>query len=69
MSRATAPTLHCDDEGCDAWEIDEYEICADSVNGIRITSTRRAVGWLTVNDEDFCPEHASTHPTEQESTR
>jgi hypothetical protein len=54
------PTVHCDgDEGsCGSWDVDYFEATASTVGGVRITSERRAPGWLTVRDEDFCPEHA-----------
>lgn len=59
MTRASAPTLHCDHEGgCDEWTIDDLGLYVDSVNGVRLSARHRALGWTTVGDEDFCSEHA-----------
>lgn len=57
--RGRTPTLHCDaDYGeCGAWDVDYYEANTSTVNGVRITATTRAPGWVSTKLEDFCPEH------------
>lgn len=58
--RGTTPTVHCDAEDglCGSWDVDYYEATASTVNGVRITETERAPGWVN-GDEDYCPEHAT----------
>lgn len=58
--RGRTPTLHCDAEDglCGTWDVDYYEATASSVNGVTITETERAPGWVSTKLEDFCPEHA-----------
>lgn len=58
--RGQTPTLHCDAEDgfCGAWDVDDYEATASSVDGVAITSTERAPGWRCTDDEDLCPDHA-----------
>lgn len=70
--RGRTPTLHCDgDEGmCGDWDVDDYAQTVDSVNGIRITQSHRALGWFSTDmDEDYCPKHTPTpySPTTEES--
>jgi hypothetical protein len=59
MTRDLMPSISCDgDDGlCGRIESDYFEGLADSVNGVRITSTTRAPGWTSEGDEDFCPKH------------
>lgn len=57
--RTERPVLICDaGETCGCWVLDFYEECADSVDGVRITSTVRHPGWTSTDDADFCPDHA-----------
>lgn len=58
--RGRRPALLCDgDDGeCGAWDVDYWTETASMVNGIRITSTRRAPGWVSTDDGDWCREHA-----------
>lgn len=59
--KGNTPTLHCDAEtGCDEWTVDYYEVTASNVDGVRITSHRRAPGWTSADDQDLCPKHART---------
>lgn len=53
------PTLHCDgnDGFCGAWAEDHYEMYAASVDGVKITSTKRAPGWASTEHTDLCPDH------------
>lgn len=56
--RSHTPTLHCDaDLDCPEWSVDYYEITASTVDGVRITTTERAPGWLSTDGTDLCPEH------------
>jgi len=59
MTRYEEPMMQCDgDDGyCGASERDYYEQCASAVSGIAITASRRAPGWVTDGDEDYCPNH------------
>lgn len=67
MTQAKAALLYCDAEDglCGGWELDYYGQTVSAVNGIRVTTTERAPGWLTTRDGDYCPEHADkpTTPT------
>lgn len=58
MSRYYVPMIQCD--GSDGWcglqAADFYEQGASSADGVRITSTQRHPGWISTEDEDFCPE-------------
>lgn len=57
--RTERPVLICDaGETCGCWALDFYEECADSVDGVRITSKVRHPGWASTDDDDFCPDHA-----------
>lgn len=56
--RYEAPMIQCD--GCPVDAPDYYEQLADSVNGVMITETRRAPGWLSDDEGDWCPDHAKT---------
>ncbi|WP_125777175.1 hypothetical protein [Antribacter gilvus] len=65
MSIGTAPIVMCDDlGGCDQWSVDHYAATTHSVNGVRITATKRAPGWTRRDIDgmawDFCPEHTPT---------
>lgn len=71
--RGRTPTLHCDHgEGdCGDWDADDYELNVNSVNGVRITQSHRALGWFSTDmDEDYCPKHipAPCAPTTKETT-
>lgn len=59
MTQSQAPTISCDgDDGlCGVWDLDHYELCTSKVDGVQITKTQRSPGWLSVGDEDYCPEH------------
>jgi hypothetical protein len=59
--QGTTPTIHCDaDDGfCGNWDVDNYEACASSVGGVRVTAQHRAPGWFSGPAGDFCPEHAA----------
>lgn len=59
MTQSSTPTIHCDgdDSFCGMWDIDHYKTCASKVGGTRITQKERSPGWVTVGDEDYCPEH------------
>ena len=59
MSRHRVPVILCDgDDGlCGATATDYYEECATTVDGVRITSTTRHPGWISTQDEDYCPDH------------
>src|SRR5699024_13632 len=59
--RGRTPTIHCDAEDgtCGAWDVDHFETGAYTVNGVPITSTQRAPGWVSTDLDDYCPEHAS----------
>ena len=58
MSRYDAPHIMCDSmSGCTATDMDYYAAYADSVDGTKITRTRRAPGWLSTDHEDYCPRH------------
>lgn len=69
MTRDHMPIISCDgdDGSCYQVSTDFYESLADSVNGIRMTSTQRAPGWTSSGDEDFCPEHTPTNSTKPEN--
>jgi len=58
--RSKTPTIHCDaDDGfCGAWDVDNFEIGASSVNGTRVTDQHRSPGWVSDGEQDLCPEHA-----------
>lgn len=60
MTRDQMPILSCDgnDGYCGAVVTDYYDQCASKVDGVAITSKRRAPGWTSAGDEDYCPEHA-----------
>lgn len=58
--RSTTPTIHCDAEDCDIWDVDHYEAVASSVDGVRITHAVRSPGWRSDELRDLCPEHAAT---------
>lgn len=60
MTRDHMPIISCDgDDGyCGAVETDYYDQCASAVDGMAITASRRAPGWASSGDEDYCPEHA-----------
>jgi hypothetical protein len=60
MTRDSMPILLCDGEDgdCDGWIEDFYGSAASAVNGVRLTATRRAPGWRSVDSWDFCPVHA-----------
>lgn len=60
--RTTTPTIWCDaDDGfCDAWTIDDYEMGASHVDGVKITATVRSPGWRSDDQQDLCPDHADT---------
>lgn len=48
----------CDSmSGCTATDMDYYAAYANSVDGTKITRTRRAPGWLSTDHEDYCPRH------------
>ena len=59
MSRGTVPILVCDDEdGCDAWTLDDYGMDVSAVNNVIVTATERSPGWQSTGDDtDLCPEH------------
>lgn len=59
MTRGHLPVMQCDgDDGlCGATETDYYETAASSVGGVQVTAAARAPGWVSVGDEDYCPEH------------
>lgn len=59
--RFRRPVIMCDAEDyeCGAWDVDHYEETVDTFDGIKITDTHRALGWVSTADADFCPEHAS----------
>ena len=59
MTRYRAPEIRCDyGEGeCDETTPDYYEGTADSVDGVKITISKRAPGWFSTLDADYCPEH------------
>lgn len=59
--RSQTPTLHCDAEHgfCESWDVDYYEASASTVDGVKITSERRAPGWVSTNLTDLCPQHAA----------
>ena len=64
MSTATMPIFLCDaHDGCEEWTVDYYAGTASSVDGVPITETRRAPGWVRGRidglEYDFCPEHAA----------
>lgn len=58
--RGRRPVVMCDgDDGeCGDWDIDAYEETVDRIGDIKITHEHRALGWLSVNGADYCPEHA-----------
>ena len=66
MTKASVPTIHCDSEyGCDAWELDNYEMTVSSINGVRVSQERRAPGWFSTLSEDYCPKHLPWNREEQ----
>lgn len=60
--RGRTPTIHCDaeDGSCGAWDVDYYTAAVDSVDGVKVTRERRAPGWLSTDEDDFCSDH---HPS------
>jgi len=51
--------LSCDgdDGSCGSVATDYFEECASKVGGVTITASRRAPGWTSSGDEDYCPAH------------
>lgn len=50
--------IRCDEEhGCDATTYDFYEQGADSVDGVKVSISKRAPGWFSTIGADYCPEH------------
>ena len=56
--RSTTPTLHCDGDDCDNWDVDFYEASVHSVDGVRVTAATRAPGWTSTDTTDLCAECA-----------
>lgn len=62
MMQGKTNILLCDyDDGCDEWTLDDYANTVSTVNGVRITTEQRALGWLSADGYDLCPEHAARH--------
>ena len=58
MTRYTVPEIRCDhDSDCDTTTPDFYEQAASSVNGVNVTISKRAPGWFSTINADYCPEH------------
>lgn len=66
MSTGSLPIIMCDYEGgCEEYELDHYEMCVDSIDGVKVTPI--PAGWSTAPGADhLCPEHAK--PVEPEPT-
>ena len=63
--RSQVPTLHCDSEDvCDEWAVDNYETCASTVGGVRITTTTRARAGSALRTTTTAP----STPTRQAMT-
>lgn len=65
MSGWDMPVIGCDDPGgCDEWTPDYYAQAAHSVDGVRVTKTQRAPGWVRRDIDgvpsDLCPQHVTT---------
>lgn len=54
--RGVISTLHCDIDDCDNWSQDYWEGNVSQVDGVLITRTERAPGWMVNGTEDICPE-------------
>ena len=57
--KSREPIISCDgDDGeCGIWAMDYYARDVSTVNGVRMTRVERAPGWVSIDDDDFCPEH------------
>jgi hypothetical protein len=58
--RSRWPVVSCDAEDgeCGGWDLDYWTQTADTVNGIKITNDAPAPGWVRVDGNDYCPDHA-----------
>ena len=55
--KGTQRVLWCDGD-CGAMTVDFWAETVSSVNGIPITVTARAPGWVSTPVTDLCPDHA-----------
>lgn len=60
----TITTLTCDDRGTQAWH--RCSARAEQPGGMSHDLMRtfaREQGWIMIKGKDYCPDHASLHPT------